>query len=136
MVAIANNRVFTPRDILRTLEKRRRELDMPMSVLARHARVGLRTIQRLLSGEAEDANLGTVAAIAYVLGVGLCPKPVAAPRIMRSDAAKRKAKRLAAMVQGTSALEAQAVDRNVMKDIEDRITHELLASSSSQLWDD
>jgi hypothetical protein len=53
---------------------------------------------------------------------------------MRRRAADAKAKRLASMVQGTSALEDQAVDAPVLRKIANRIRDELLIGSGSKLW--
>jgi hypothetical protein len=40
------------------------------------------------------------------------------------------------MVQATSALEAQAVDEEVRRQIHDRIVAELLAGPRRRLWDE
>jgi transcriptional regulator with XRE-family HTH domain len=120
-----------PTDILRALERRRQDLGMPMSVLAKRAGLGLRTVQRTLSGEAGDATLGTVTQLANVLGVTFKTQEDDG---MRWRAADAKAKRLASMVQGTSALEDQAVDSRVLRKIANRIRDELLVGSGSKLW--
>jgi transcriptional regulator with XRE-family HTH domain len=102
-----------------------------MSALARRAGVGLRTVQRTLSGESQDANLGTFLKLAAVLGVTFEPKE---DRAMLRHAAAAKAKQLAAMVQGTSALEGQAVGGNVIRTIEEQLAATLLAGSRARLW--
>jgi transcriptional regulator with XRE-family HTH domain len=118
------------------LEKRRRELKMPVTALARRAGVGLRTAQRILSGETDSANLGSLNALADALGIALRAEPSTTVRAVRLAAAQSKAKRLAALVQGTSALEDQAVDGETLREIEERLTYELLAGSQRQLWND
>ena len=128
---ISDNNIWVPRDILRDLERRRQELGMPVTVLAKRAGLGLRTVQRTLSGEASDTTLGTVAQLASALGVTFTMKVDAG---MKRRAAAAKAKRLAAMVQGTSALENQAVDARILKNITRRLKNELLSGSGSKLW--
>ena len=128
---IALNDIIEPTDILRFLQKRREELGMPMRVLAKRSGLGLRTVQRTLSGEADNATLGTVARLATALGVTLTAR---ADRGMRRRHAGEKAGRLAAMVQGTSALEDQAVEPRVLKKITDRLRDEMLVGSSRKLW--
>lgn len=106
---------------------------MPMAALARRAGLGLRTVQRTLSGEAPDATLGTTIKLAEALGVafGLKEDPE-----MRRRAASAKAQRLAGMVQGTSALEDQAVEAEVLQKITDRLKDELLVGPGSKLWNE
>ena len=136
MVSIVKRSTQNDTSLLQSLEKRRRELRMSMAALARSASVSLRTVQRVLAGEAGAANLRTIAAIADALEADLFLQPRTTVRAVRLRAAQRKAKRLAALVQGTSALEDQAADPETMREIEDRITHDLLAGSPRRLWND
>lgn len=52
----------------------------------------------------------------------------------RKQAAREKAVRIAKMVQGTSALEAQAVSSDQYERLIDRSYHELLSGSPRRLW--
>jgi transcriptional regulator with XRE-family HTH domain len=123
-------------EIFGYLERRRSELGLTYAALARRSGVGMRTVQRLLAGEADDATLRTVGAIAGALGVTHF-RPEATPvSELRRQTAERKADRLTAMVQATSALEAQAVDEEVRRQIHDRIVAELLAGPRRRLWDE
>ena len=106
---------------------------MPMSALAKRAGLGLRTVQRTLSGEAEDATLGTMTQLANALGVTFKAE---LDERMRHRVAEAKARRLAAMVQGTSALEDQAVEAHVLNRITRRLRDQLLAGAGSKLWNE
>jgi hypothetical protein len=55
-------------------------------------------------------------------------------RDLRRKQAERKAKRLVALVQGTSGFEGQAVDEKVVESLIEQTTHELLAGSARRLW--
>lgn len=52
---------------------------------------------------------------------------------MRQEQAYAKARRLVALAQGTSALEAQGVDRPVLEEAIEQTAHELLRSKR-KLW--
>jgi hypothetical protein len=107
---------------------------MSFRVLAERSGLGLRTVQRVLSLEEPAARLDTVLQIADALSVELCPKEIGTAHRVRQRAAQRKAVRLASMVQGTSALESQAIPKNDLREIEDEIAARLLSGSSRELW--
>ena len=121
-------------ELMRQLRQRRKELGMSMRVVAEKSGVGLRTVQRVLSGEELTAKLTTVLAIAEALRVELQPIEVASSHSVRRQQAKRKAAELAAMVQATSALEAQAVPQKALREIEEQIASQLIHGSRRQLW--
>jgi len=52
------------------------------------------------------------------------------------DRPKKKPSAFVAMVQGTSALESQAVSPETMRDLRERTINELLAGSNRKLWAD
>ncbi len=120
--------------LIRCLEGRRKELGMSRPVVARRAGLGGRTVQRVLSAQEPSPNLGTVLLIASALGVELRPTPTATPHQFRREQAEKKATQLAAMVQGTSSLEAQAVSKRDLREIKDAIASELISGSQRRLW--
>jgi transcriptional regulator with XRE-family HTH domain len=121
-------------NLVRHLNDRRKELGMSMETVARKSGVGMRTVQRVLSGRDPSAKLDTVLRIADTLGVILLPKDrVAAHDLVRKQAVQ-KATELAGMVQGTSALEAQAVSKKALLEIRDDIASDLIRGSRRQLW--
>jgi hypothetical protein len=61
-------------------------------------------------------------------------KPWVAPPELKREQAERKAKKLVALVQGTSGLEGQAVDRETIESMVKQTTQELLAGSTRRLW--
>jgi len=122
------------------LESRRARLGMSKADLARRAEVSLPTVRRLLAGREKRARTDIVAAIAAALGVEVRlsdsshvyeSSDVSA---FRRDQARAKAKRLARLVQGTMALEAEAVGADVLDEMEERNVHALLAGSGRRLW--
>jgi hypothetical protein len=129
----------------RDLDLRRRELGMSYRILAELSGASLPAVQRLLSARVQDPSFPVVMAVVEALGGGT-------PRIMpdgsctfefhvsaqkiREQRATVKARKLVSLVQGTSALEAQAVRKSDYMQMLDRTRHDLLAGSSQRLWSD
>ena len=114
-------------DILSVLNEQRRMLQMPLSVLSTRAGTSVSTVMRVLAGH-EVASFTTVARIADTLGVELrYTRPRGVATIRRAEA-RAAAKRIVGAVQGTSALEGQAVSRERLKLMEQETEAELLAS--------
>jgi len=109
---------------------------MSLQTVAERSGLGVRTVQRVLSLREPKANLDTVLQIADALNVELRPKEAGTAHLVRKREAAKKAARLAAMVQGTSALESQAIPKKDLRDIEDEIADRLLSGSARQLWAD
>jgi len=73
-------------------------------------------------------------AILKALGLTVaCLSEIEAPRL-REEQARKKAAKLVGMVQGTSGLEAQAVDEAGVPADVGATVHELLAGSPRKLW--
>jgi transcriptional regulator with XRE-family HTH domain len=120
-------------DILESLYRRRRDLGMPYDELARRCGVSISTLKRVLGGEA-TASFATVSAIADALGVRLGSEHAEDVASMRQRQARAKARTLVALVQGTSALEGQAVASTDIELMEQRTAAELLSGPARRLW--
>jgi len=125
------------------LDARRRELGIPYSALAELSRVSQPVVQRLLAGKLHAPRFQSVIAVAQALGLrGLrilddgSIKFEAGLRAqeLREQQARKKARKLVGMVQGTSALECQAVSGATYQAMVERTYHELLAGSNHRLW--
>jgi len=115
------------------LERRRRILGMSCSAVAARTGLSLRTVQRVLSGKENDPGFGTVAAIADCLGMSVDFKASDADALRRRQA-ERKADQLISIVQGTSALEMQAVPDETIRHLKEKTIYELLTGSRRKLW--
>jgi transcriptional regulator with XRE-family HTH domain len=107
---------------------------MAMGALARKSGLSLRTVARILSGAHANASWANVTALADALGVAVELRAVADAEDLREQQARQKAEHLVRMVQGTSALEGQAVDAENLAQMKRRTVHELLAGSDRKLW--
>lgn len=115
------------------LASRRRALAMSISALAVRSGVPVATVKRILGGKLNEASVGNVAAVASALGtpLGFADSSI---EEFRCRQARTKAERIARLVQGTSALESQAVDCKTYESLVARSYHELLAGSPRRLW--
>jgi transcriptional regulator with XRE-family HTH domain len=118
------------------LKARRERLGISCSVLAKRVGISLRSVQRILSGEETNPGFSTVAALAHELGVGVRFDDELDIRAIRRRQAERKAERIVAIVQGSSALEAQGVSRETLRELREKTINELLAGSNRKLWAD
>ena len=116
------------------LESRRRELGLSQSALAERSGVSLPTVQRILSGHSSAASFENVVGIAQAMGMQMDVVPIFPAHEILEQQARKKAERLVGMVQGTSALETQAVSSWHIEQMINKTVHELLAGSRRRLW--
>ena len=119
-------------DILGFLGRRRRELRMPISALSERANTSVSTVKRVLAGDT-SVGYGTLCRIAEAMGVSF-EANARSPRSVIQKEAKRKAKLVARMVQGTSAMEAQAVDTETLNRIAQATEAKLITRLGGMLW--
>jgi len=123
----------TELNMMSQLERRRRMLGMTCRTLADRCGVSLCTVQRVLAGDVPP-RLPTLLAIAGALGAEIGITAERIPWQMRMRQARDKARALVSMAQGSAALEAQAVEEDVLDEATDQVAVELLAGSNRRLW--
>lgn len=117
------------------LDNRRKELGLSYAALSQRSKVSQATVVRLLSGRNPHISLQNVVAIAEALGFELVLSSTVSVHELRKQQAREKARRLVALMQGTSGLEAQAlVSSEDIDDMTDETACELLSGSSRRLW--
>jgi transcriptional regulator with XRE-family HTH domain len=121
--------------IITALNHRRLDLGLSCLAVAKRAGLSLRTVQRVLSGKEDDAGLRTVSAIARALETTLTLAHDDLNAVLRRQAEK-KAVKVLALVQGTSALEGQAIDQDAAVAMKERTVRDLLRGSPRKLWAD
>ncbi|HEX4797611.1 MAG TPA: helix-turn-helix transcriptional regulator [Humisphaera sp.] len=119
--------------ISQRLSHRRLSLGMSCAIVARRSGLSLRTVQRVLSGHEPDVGLSTVLAIAGVLGMSFHISEED-PNDLRRRQADRQAEKVVELVQGTLALEAQALAAEQLDSLRQRTVRDLLAGSNRKLW--
>jgi len=117
------------------LDERRKELRMTIPQLARRSGISTATAARVLRGDPTVA-IGRVCAVADALGMQVGVRSRLSVDSLVRQAAKTKAQRAAALVQATSALEAQGLSRHQFEAMVDRTARELRAAGGKTLWAD
>jgi transcriptional regulator with XRE-family HTH domain len=112
---------------------RRKQLKMPVKALVKRSKVSRPTVFRILQGNADVVRFGSVQKVANVLGIGFGGVAVD-PELLRREQAKRKAKLLRSLVQGTMALEAQGLPEDYLVQLENETIDKLLAGPGRDLW--
>ncbi len=115
------------------LSARREALGISYAALAKRSGVSEPTLKRILGGRTDDASFSSIAAIAQALGMPLTSVETSVDDL-RAQQARTKAERVARMVQGTSALEGQAVGGDAYQRLVQQSFHELMAGSNRRLW--
>ena len=121
-------------DTFLEMAKRRRELKMSYAVLAKKSKLSMPTVVRTLSGKNPRVSFDGLCAIAETLGMKLIVTPTVPAEELLEHQANVKARALVGLVQGTSGLEAQAVNDEAIERMKRQTVHELLAGSRRTLW--
>lgn len=116
-----------------SLKHRREALGMSYSALAARSGVSEPTVKRILGGQLAQASFANVVAISEALGTSFGIEETDPEELCRRQA-RQKAQQIARLVQGTSALESQAVDRAAYDRLVERSFHQLMAGSRRRLW--
>ena len=120
-------------DSVDRLSRRRKALGMSFAVLAARSGVSEPTLKRMLGGHMAESSFANVAAVAHALGCSF-DLGESDPDELCDRQARKKAEQIARLVQGTSALESQAVDAETYRRLVEKSYHELLAGSRRRLW--
>ena len=121
-------------ELVRFLNRRRRQLGVTYAALAERSGVSLPTVRRILADGQQSASLSTVLALAGALGVRLNFDAESDVDVLLERQARQKAEHLVGMVQGSSALEGQGLDEATRERMVRQTIHELLAGSKRKLW--
>ena len=127
-------------DYSKSLRNRMKSIGIGYPALSGRSGVSVAELKRIFSGKRCNPTLDTLRAVARALGVefrihgGVEIVHQCSAGELREKAARRKAEKLVNLVQGTSALEAQAVGPEVRNDMVNQTVHELMAGPPRKLW--
>jgi transcriptional regulator with XRE-family HTH domain len=116
------------------MQRRRKALRISCQLLALRSGVSLPTVQRILHDGGEHATYATLTAVARALGMDFELRSTSDEQAFAERQAQTKAEVIARMVQGTSALESQAVDSDTYRQMVSQTVHELMAGPRRRLW--
>ena len=124
---------MTRSQLIEKIDSRKKELGISIENLAKLSHSGVRTVNRLFAGE--DVKLSTVEKITNILGLDFAGNEAVALKELEKKRAKQKAIFMASLVQGTSALEMQGLEKSTLDKMICKFEKEFLTGSyRDRLW--
>lgn len=111
--------------LIKKIEQRKEQLRVSEENLARISGIGTRTFNRFFADD--DVKLSTIEKVTNRLGLDFADNEVISLKKLQKQRAKEKARLLASLVQGTSALEMQGLEEEFLQKIVYQFERELLS---------
>jgi len=124
---------MTRLELIQKIENRKKQINISIENLAKLSNLGVRTVNRFFAGD--DVKLSTIERLTNLLGLDFAGNEVIPLNQLQKQRAKEKALFMASLVQSTSALEVQGLE----KDSLDKIIHKfekefLIGQYKNRLW--
>jgi len=124
---------MTHLELIKRIEARRKELNITIVNLSKLSGLGVRTVNRFLAGE--DVKLSTVERLTNLLGLDFAGNEVVSVAQLQRRQAKEKALLMVALVQGTSSLEMQGLEKSTVSTMLKKMEQAFLTGSyRNRLW--
>ena len=124
---------MTRLELIQKIENRKKQINISIENLAKLSHLGVRTVNRFFAGE--DVKLSTIERITNLLGLDFAGNEVIPLKELEKQRAKEKALFMASLVQSTSALEAQGLEKDSLNKIIDKFEKEFLQGQyKNRLW--
>ena len=124
---------MTRLELIKKIEDRKKQININIENLAKLSHLGVRTVNRFFAGE--DVKLSTIERITNLLGLDFAGNEVIPLKELEKQRAKEKALFMASLVQSTSALEAQGLEKDSLNKIIDKFEKEFLQGQyKNRLW--
>ena len=124
---------MTRLELIQKIENRKKQINISIENLAKLSHLGVRTVNRFFAGE--DVKLSTIERITNLLGLDFAGNEVLPLKDLEKQRAKEKALFMASLVQSTSALEAQGLEKDSLNKIIDKFEKEFLVGQyRNRLW--
>jgi transcriptional regulator with XRE-family HTH domain len=119
--------------LLKKIKNRKSQMNMTIDNIAKLSKLGNRTVVRFFGGE--DVKLSTLEKITNVLGLDFAGNEMVDIDILREQRAKERALYIVSLVQDTSALEMQGLEKRELDIlIEDTKREFLYGAYQKNLW--
>ena len=124
---------MTRLELIQKIENRKKQINISIENLAKLSHLGVRTVNRFFAGD--DVKLSTIERITNLLGLDFAGNEVIPLTELEKQRAKEKALFMASLVQSTSALEAQGLEKDSLNKIIDKFEKEFLQGQyKNRLW--
>jgi transcriptional regulator with XRE-family HTH domain len=119
--------------LLKKIKNRKSQMNMTIDNIAKLSKLGNRTVVRFFGGE--DVKLSTLEKITNVLGLDFAGNEMVDIDILREQRAKERALYIVSLVQDTSALEMQGLEKRELDIlIEDTKREFIYGAYQKNLW--
>jgi len=128
---------WTDTNLMGQIAARKKRLGMSYAVLAARSGVSEATLKRMLNADDQQQHsprIDCLTAVLDSLGMSLVTKPTLKVEELRYREADAKARRLVQLLQGTSALEEQGLDKAEIERLVSKARQELLDGTNRRLW--
>jgi transcriptional regulator with XRE-family HTH domain len=124
---------MTRLELIQKIEKRKKEINISLENLAKLSNLGVRTVNRFFAGD--DVKLSTIEKLTNLLGLDFAGNEVIPLNQLQKQRAKEKALFMASLVQSTSALEVQGLEKDSLDKIIHKFEKEFLQGQyKNRLW--
>ena len=124
---------MTRLELIQKIEDRKKQINISIENLAKLSHLGVRTVNRFFASD--DVKLSTIERITNLLGLDFAGNEVIPLKELEKQRAKEKALFMASLVQSTSALEAQGLEKDSLNKIIDKFEKEFLQGQyKNRLW--
>ena len=124
---------MTRLELIQKIENRKKQININIENLAKLSNLGVRTVNRFFAGD--DVKLSTIERITNLLGLDFAGNEVIPLNQLQKQRAKEKALFMASLVQSTSALEVQGLEKDSLNKIITKFEKEFLQGQyKNRLW--
>ena len=124
---------MTRLELIRKIENRKKQINISIENLAKLSNLGVRTVNRFFAGD--DVKLSTIERLTNLLGLDFAGNEVIPLNQLQKQSAKEKALFMASLVQSTSALEVQGLEKDSLDKIIHKFEKEFLQGQyKNRLW--
>jgi transcriptional regulator with XRE-family HTH domain len=123
---------MTRLDLLKRVQKRKRQIGLTIDNIAKLSNLGNRTITRFLAGE--DVKISTMESITHLLGLDFAGNETLSINELKQNRAKEKALYMVSLVQDTSSLEGQGLDNEQLNLLIEQAKDSFLHQHQKSLW--
>lgn len=124
---------MTRAELIQKIENRKKQLNINIENIAKLSNLGTRTVNRFFAGD--DVKLSTIEKITNLLGLDFAGNETITLKELEKQRAKEKALFMASLVQSTSALEVQGLEKNSLDKIILQFENEFLKGKyKNRLW--
>jgi transcriptional regulator with XRE-family HTH domain len=124
---------MTRLELIQKIENRKKQINISIENLAKLSNLGVRTVNRFFAGD--DVKLSTIERLTNLLGLDFAGNEVIPLNQLQKQRAKEKALFMASLVQSTSALEVQGLEKDSLDKIIHKFEKEFLQGQyKNRLW--